>query len=177
MLRRPPRLALSLRRRLLLLPRRAAAFAGSGFSRGGGTDGSSSERRRRRGGSSPEERRAQLSLDLEFCCFSYAAFQNALPCATCPFPEDQRPDPPDPRGAHQYGAEDELRRACVCLGLDHRRLGATSHAELRAAFRGIAFASHPDTADTAAEAGAAADPALFQRAFTSYSLLRAHVVR
>lgn len=114
-----------------------------------------------------EDRRAQLSRDLEFCCFSYAY---AAPCATCPFPEDQRPEPEDQQSSLGGDAED-LRRACACLGLDHRRLGDTSHEELRAAFHEIAFASHPDTA---AEPSAA-DPKLFQRAFTSYSLLRAHV--
>jgi len=118
-----------------------------------------------------EDRRAQLSRDLEFCCFSYAY---ATPCATCPFPEDQRPDP-DPRfsGSGDGGDRDadELQSACQCLGLDPSRLGETSHVELRAAFRSIAFASHPDTAT---EVGAA-DPKLFQRAFASYSLLRAHV--
>ena len=131
-------------------------------------------RRLLRGFATLEERRRQLSCDLEFCCFSYAY---AVPCATCPFPEGQRPEP-DLEGSSLAGRDVELKlkHACSCLGLDHRRLDPNdrggsepiSPEELKRAFRDIAFASHPDTA-TEAEA---ADAGTFRQAFTSYSLLR-----
>ena len=121
------------------------------------------------------EPRRKLSLDLEFCCFSHGYTEA---CLTCPFPEDQRPEPDffvGERGGDSILDFDSrsLRRACLCLGIDHMRLDARSsgkltQAELKTSFHKIAFSSHPDTASSPDTA----DNKTFREAFSSYTLLR-----